>query len=272
MIEIFVMTSKREKWCCTLLEDLKAQASKVKCNIRVFHDAFENESYKSVQDFCNANENFYYYRTKENMGKLNFWIFNNLMYTFLDTLKFDYYIQIPDDVVLCENFINRSIDNVKGIIDICNFFTFNIHKSTYMTYQRELINGVEYWKNNWVDCCFVAKEKAIKGMKIKKPFRRIESKYKHRGSGVGHEFTEVLKEKGIMAYQRIYALMEHIGAFETAMHDAERAKTFYGVSLTLYDLKNYNKKMEFALLHNLEAKDKDYLFKKIHKLLKAGKI
>lgn len=269
MIEIFIMTSKRPIWCHTLLEDLKEQGKGYEYNVRVFHDNCGND-YSAVERFCQENKNFHYYKTKDHLKKEGFWLLHNLMYSFLDTLSFDYYIQLPDDIVLVDGFFRRAINLVQNDVDICNFFTFQIHAKIYTGQTVIKKNGVKMWANNWVDCCFVAKEKVMRGIEIERPDATRWIKNKRLGSGVAHSFIRFFQKKyGVQIYETVYSLIEHWGGFgDSAMHVPERKVCYYGQ----VPGKSYQKNMSYRLLGNLHENDKEYIYQKITKLVQNGKL
>jgi len=273
-IEIFVMTSKRARWCHTLLEDLKEQGSGFDYDVRIFHDNCGND-YSGVEQFCNENSNFHYYKTKEHLGKEGFWMLHNLMYTFLDTLheseKVDYFIQLPDDIVLVNDFFKRAITLVQNDVHLCNFFTFQIHKKIYQGAQTEITkNGVKMWANNWVDCCFVAKGEYMKGIRIDTPDLTRWLKNKRLGSGVAHSFIRAWRAKyDKTIYETVWALIEHWGGFgESAMHAPERKICYYGE----VPAKKYEKGLKYRLLGNLHPNDVDYIYDKVTKLVSENKL
>lgn len=270
MIEIFITTAKRGSWCLNLLHDLKEQGKGYEFNVRVIHDKSDSD-YSGVIKFCEENKNFYYGETEKTFGKIGFWYVNNMMYQLLDTLKYDYFIQLPDDIILVDNFFKRVLNLVKSEIDLCNFFTFNIHKQSFLNTQIQNINNVEMWQNNWVDCCFIAKPSVMKGFQIEETNPNRWLKRKYTGSGVAGSFIrEYNRRYDKQIYQTCYSLVEHIGAFKTAMHDYERSMAYYNEpQLEIFE---YKKNMGNKLLMNLHDSDKDYIENKINSLQKEGKI
>jgi len=245
MIEIFITTCKRPKWCLNLLNDIKQQGKGHEYNVRIYHDD-EGTDYSEIREFCKGNKNFHYYQTAKHFGKQNYWLLNNLIYTFAEQLEYDYIIQLPDDVVLVDNFFKRVTGLLNDKIKICNFFTTNLHLKSFLANRVEVHNGVEYWQNNLCDGCFISTKKIMDGLRIKQPVIN----FKNRGSGLAQVFINAINERGIKIYQTKYALMEHIGAYDSVMHSPERVKEIYG------DIKD---KEKHPLLFNLTEKDKKYI-------------
>lgn len=270
MIEIFITTSKRGLWCHTLLEDLKEQGKGYEYNVRVFHDNCGTD-YSAVERFCQENENFYFYETKEHLQKIRFWLLNNLMYSFLSQLEYDYFIQLPDDIVLVDGFFKRAINLVQGDLDICNFFTFNVHQESFKQHTILKKNNEKMWLNNWVDCCFIARPCVMYDFQIEKTNANRWMKRRYTGSGVAGSFIrEYNKRYNKQIYQTYYSLVEHLGAFKTSMHEPERSTLYYNEPQL--DKFVYKKNLGNKLLMHLADKDKDYIENKINELQKQGKI
>jgi hypothetical protein len=253
MVEIFVTTAKRPVWCLNLLHELEHE-SKRKYNVRVFHDYFTGDEYSEVVKFCQQRPNFFYYKTKLNFGRDRFYELNNLMYCFLETLKYDYFIQIVDDLTLVENFTERACNLVTSEINICNWGTVNVHVPTFFNLPKKVINGVEMVETNWVDCGFVALPEVMNGIRIGATHRHAA---RHRGSGVGQMFQKAYFEKfQRRIWQTKYALVQHLGIEVSAMHERERRYAYYG------DVKEQNDPLQM----HLSEQDKLYTEPKFLKL------
>ena len=234
MVEIFVTTAKRAVWCLNILHELEKE-SKGRYNVRVFHDAVHEDNYSEVVKFCNERSNFYYYKTKENFGRDGFHHLNNIMYTFLDQLKYDYFIQIVDDLTLVENFTERACNLVSSEIDICNWGTVNVHVNVgnLLSHKSKIINGVLMYESNWVDCGFVALPSVMKGFRV---YQTTQHRARHRGSGVANMFIKRYNDLfNKRIWQTRYALVQHLGIEVSAMHERERRHAYYGAVLTQDD-------------------------------------
>lgn len=256
MIEIFIPTHKRPEWCLNLIKEIEFESKNLKYNIRVFHDVCD-EDYSQVESYCKSKENLFYYKSLKPFGKNGFWELNNIMYSFLNTLECDYYIQLVDDLTLVKDFTQRAVNCVSGAIDCVNLGTSNVHLKTFMTQPIEIINGIEMWNNNWNDCGFVAKTKVIKNIRIEQPpIKRNNNPL--LGSGVAQEFIKAYNRiTGKRIYQVVYALYEHLGAVSTVMHRSDRKFLQYGDSYVIDPLRM-----------NLHKSDFEYCDKKFRILTK----
>jgi len=82
-----------------------------------------------------------------------------------------------------------------------------------------------------VDCIFIAKPEAIKGMRIE-PMDEHYMHQNYNGSGGAHSFIEYYNRRiGKKIHQMEYSLVEHIGYNTTAMHLPDRLEKFYGKNI-----------------------------------------
>jgi hypothetical protein len=254
-IEIFITTAKRPKWCLNMIKEVQRESKGFNYNIRVFHDN-DGSDYSKVKKYCAKSNNVFYYKTLEFGGKPNFWILHNMMYSVLDTLDYDYFILLVDDMTLVKDFTKRAVRLVNKTIDICNFCTVNVHITNMMSKGFRVINGVEMSQTNWWDCMCVARKKAMQGLRILKP---SEHRKKYAGSGVAQEFIRAYNNKsGKKIWQTRFALTEHLGIDNSAMHKRERRFNYYG------DVRTDNDPLRMAIA----PEDYEYTNTKFNKLWK----
>ena len=246
-IHTAITTHKRPEWCLRLLKQIKEQSYGLNVSVAVFHDLCEFD-YSKVEKFCKKN-GYVYLKSKEPFGKWQFYTFLNFTYLYADTIDFDYYISIPDDVILVPDFFNRAVACLCKNNPVVNFFTANIHATARKTDTTiKLKDGSLAWKNNWIDGCFVSTKKAMHRLFINEPaYTKIRRN--DRGTGIAVELGKEFMKRDIIVAQRVYALVEHIGHIETVMHDAERRKMLYG------ECRKENDPLQF----NLIKEDVDYV-------------
>ena len=171
-----ITTHKRPKWCLELLKQINNQNPQIR--VVVFHDK-DDCDYSQVVDYCKE-KNYTYLQSKENFGKWEFYKLNNFIYQYADSIDFDYFVQLPDDVILCNDFFSKSISLLenKGCL---NPLTLNFHKRRF-----ELQDKQGLTKCNWADCCFITHKKYIKGLRLSRP-SQSDSRLPNKGSGTGSE-------------------------------------------------------------------------------------
>ena len=254
--KIFITTAKRPFWCLNLLKELAR--NKGNFEVFVFHDKCGYD-YSKVENYCKRKKGFYYLRTKDNMGRDGFWALNNLMYSILDLLDYDVYIQLVDDITLVENFVERAVEYSKhfelvvpGIINVHNKDNKILHKP------KRIINGVDFYKTNWVDCSFIARREVMQGIRIE---NTVKHRAKHRGSGVGVMFRKAFYERGGKEiWTSFTSLSQHLGIEISAMHCRKRRSIYYG------DVNFEND----PLMKPIAEQDKEFINKKFLRLCKKG--
>jgi GT2 family glycosyltransferase len=223
---IIVITHKRPHYCAALLRQIEQQTGNFNAKVAVFHDKCDKD-YSQTQEICSKN-GWEYLVSAETFGKWGFWKLLNVIYAYQDNEKYDYFIQLPDDVILVDGFFDRLIGLIYDNKTCINFFTPNIYLKTYATMEKQLINGVEVWENGWLDSAFCTTKKIMKGFRIVQPMTSLLKK-EDKGSGCGSEQSKTYFNKSLRrSLQTVYSLCEHLGIDDTVMHGKTRAVDKYG--------------------------------------------
>lgn len=215
---IVITTHKRPEWCLNLLRQIQEQSPNVQ--VIVFHDKCDSD-YSEVRSFCKTNK-YDYFRSTENFGKWKYWQLKNLIYDYVRTLNYKYYVEIPDDVILVDNFYNR-VKSILQEVQCFNPFTVNVH-FYQRTYFKTLFNiaNVPMAKSDWMDCCFAARKSFMDDFSIEEP-AQFTCRNQLSGSGVAMMQTKKALELSGTIYQSFYSLLEHIG-IKSIMHSADYIK------------------------------------------------
>jgi len=215
---ISVITHKRPEWCLNLLSQIKAQGEGYNIKVVVFHDIC-NSDYSSVKDFIKEN-NWSYIQTAQNFGKWRFWELLNLIYTYCSSIEYDYFIQLPDDVKLIDDFFNKAICMPKQN-DVINFLTLKLHKRLFSNYEKTWLVPT-----GWSDNCFITGQGTVEKIRLNMPLN-TKNKSLNKGTGTGSEFSKQHKTTFLenKIYQTQKALVEHLGVKDlTVMHTSEMIK------------------------------------------------
>ena len=94
-----------------LMRQLSEQQTKHKFNIIIFDDNSEESVQNSISPV------HLYSINRETRGKKYFWQTINDIFTFLKFKNFDYFIQLQDDIVICDNFIDKAVESYEAIKD-----------------------------------------------------------------------------------------------------------------------------------------------------------
>lgn len=224
-VVVTVNTHKRPYECLRTLKQIHDSH-----NVAVFHDLCDSD-YSEVIKYC-QDRGWNFFRTKQHFGKWNFWLLHNIMYEWLDTQKFDYYVQLPDDFVLVEDFFNRAIDLVEKTDKVVNICTTEDRSHLE---NIEVIKGVKFIRIDWVDCAFISPSKHIKSLRLEQPKNSINKDEKW-GSGVGHSQSRVFLGNSIRSY---YSLVwsDRETTQQTTMHTNKKSdyETLFKFQLTKKD-------------------------------------
>jgi len=250
MIVICITTHKRPVWCLNLLKEIKKESKGLDYQVYVIHDKCDSD-YTKVENYCKKN-GYNYLRTNRNFGKIDFWKLHNIIYTILDRLEYDYFIQLVDDITIVKDFTRRAIEPLKHF-DVCKL---SLH---WIFYEKnnviKEINGIEYKAHDWIDCAYSARSDLLKGFRINKP---VFNRGKWGGSGVAHAFKLAYSAKtGQTMWGVNHSLWEHLGYIDSVMHDHRRRKAYYD-----------NPRLEKDPLRAyFLPEDRDYIEKKFKKLM-----
>ena len=154
-------------------------------------------------------------------GKKYYWKTINTLWKQARGQHFDYYIQLPDDVLLEGNFIKRAVQAWENIIDsrkIClNLFLdgHRIGKTCWTNFRPEIkeFNGYRYINTQWVDMAFISCKMFFEELQWSIspiPLHRWTNN-PELSSGVGQQISIRLHQKGWNLYQTTEKLIEHIG-------------------------------------------------------------
>lgn len=143
------------------------------------------------------------YFLHDHYGKQKYWALVNKV--FKHRAKAKYYIMLPDDDIICDNFFNRLINKWQGIINpnkITLMPSVNIDRKwfacwTFVTPKKE----GEVYNTGYVDMRFISESKffdELGEVKLVNPDRWAKDPL--LGSGVGSQISNTLHDKGHNMY------------------------------------------------------------------------
>lgn len=166
-------------------------------------------------------------------GKKNYWQTINALWQQVRESDFDYYIQIPDDVQLTQQFVKRAITAWDAIPDpnkICLNLLLDegrVGRTNWTNYWPEIIQGKgkRFLKTQWVDMIYMSKKSFFE--QLQWHIRPIpQSRWRKNpklSSGVGQQISHRLHQSGWHLYQTTEKLLEHIG--DQSIMNPEARKT-----------------------------------------------
>lgn len=226
-IMVIIPTYNRESMLLELLRNIKRESGAYDITVFIYDDNSE-ETYNRVIEFGIKNLKFKYVKFDYNHGKRKFWLLHRKMFEDIKPYPFDYIIQLPDDCLLVPDFFKKAVNYLtQAPIDALNIFTVQSHKRMYETqpYNKQIIKGVGYWCNGWLDCCFVAYRSFMDAIDYTMP-EIPETRWAinpNCGSAVGVTLSNWAKGKGQRILHLEKSLVIHKG-FESQMNPVYRKK------------------------------------------------
>jgi glycosyltransferase involved in cell wall biosynthesis len=204
-----IITSyNRKKNMLQLVKHIKRQGSEV--------IVFDDNS-----DFDSLDQSFI--KFERNYGKKLAYLKFQIIFKWLKTTDFDYYILIPDDIQIDSKFIMNSITTFKSIntsSKLLNLLTDNRLYSKQWT-QFEPIEKKGIVQTQWTDLCFITNKQVIDMIQIKDVSPERWTNNENLGSGVGGNLSRWLDSFGVCMYHPYNSIVKH-GKFESLMNTEER--------------------------------------------------
>lgn len=219
---IIITTYNRPEFLKKLLDDINLNKKDYKVLIAIFNDG-SNVEY-DLRGYDVKKIDIY-----PNMGKKRYFNVINKTFDFVKTVESKYFIYLPDDVRLVNNFFNetkRIYDSIDSRKKICLSILSDdrVHRENW-GYPKGIDLG-EFYKTQWNDLCFISEKKFFEELDYK--INDIPStrwvKNPNLSSGVGHQITDRLNKKRFFLYHTKKSMVFH-GDHESKMNYKERLKT-----------------------------------------------
>lgn len=218
---VIITTFNRPDMLTSLLKNIELEKKHYKIKTFIFNDG-SSKKYE-LSNFDVKELKFY-----PNRGKKKYWEIVNQTFNVIKAVKSRYYIYLPDDVILIENFFDEFIKiygSIKDTKKIClNVLTDSrINKPNWTNFKPETYG--EYVKTQWNDLCFGAPENFFKllNYEIKPiPMSRWD-KDSNLSSGVGQQISNRIYDLGFNMYHTKKSLVYH-GDHNSVMNENERKK------------------------------------------------
>ena len=168
----------------------------------------------------------------EHCGKRFYYNLINRLYNMVRCFDlgypFDYFIQVPDDIRLCDDFFNAAISQWEAITDpfkIClNLLNDGRVQPgwTLFNHQTKTFNGYNFIKTQWIDMCFISNRHYFEALcwqvkEVSQDWSADES----NSSGVGMQISRRLNSLRKSMYLVSRSLVAH-GNHASQMHPNHR--------------------------------------------------
>ena len=176
-------------------------------------------------DFKLINGNIKFFQFDKNYGKKLAWKKFKKIFDILKLTNCEYYIFLPDDVEVCDDFINKAVKLWDGIIDprkMCLSFS---HPDRCLKPNFTGIKAVDCGNvilSQWTDLMFICGKDFINEVEIEEiPLDRWVNN-ELLGSGVGSQISNKLVDKGFNLYNIKEPLVIHKGNEDSKMNPVLR--------------------------------------------------
>jgi FkbM family methyltransferase len=231
---VLITTYNRPDLLVRLLNDIRENSEDFDLELLIYNDGSSCD-YQVVLNFLRKHfrNKFHYIALSENGGKQGYWVLIDKLYKHCLRLKFDYAIQLPDDVSLVPGFFSRSIniydkidDDKKICLDILSS-PGRVGKSewTNQVVTTHHIGNIIIFKTGWVDMCFICTRKYFETLHFTiNPVNNRWVNKLNNSSGVGKQISTRLVKDGYSIYQVKNSLVIH-GSHDSVMHHDLRKKS-----------------------------------------------
>jgi len=233
-IKVIITTYERPTMLLNLLKSIrKNTSSNLDIHLMIFDDcsvADYSKVFNYLDKFYSNKANFF--KLNEHQGKKGYWKIINYAYSLLKNQKFNYVIQLPDDIRLDVDFFNKAKQLYNQIMDpnkvVLNLLTetSRMFKPMWTRYCPHLVKygNNEFVKTGWLDMCFIATQDFFKILKYEIPgVNEHFAKTKGKSSGVGMYISQTIFKSGASMYQVPKSLVFH-GKHKSQMHTELRKK------------------------------------------------
>ena len=219
---VIITTYNRPNMLYSLIENLFKEKGSYKIHIAVFNDG-------SSEKYDLTNYDVKHIRMYPNMGKQKYYVTFNSTFSYVKRINSKYFIYLPDDVGLVDDFFNKVKDKYELIPDqnkIClSILTDDRVKRKSWSNVLSQDFG-DYYKTQWNDLCFISEKKFFEVLNYK-----LEEIPKTRwvgnpnlSSGVGQQITDRLNKHNYGMFHTKSSMVIH-GDHESKMNKTERLKT-----------------------------------------------
>jgi len=211
---IVITTFNREIMLKKLLDDIIKNSSDLKIIIGIFDDC--SDKILDLTEYENR-LNIVYNRYSKNHGKKQYWKLISDTMNFCKNINSKYFIYLPDDVRLIDDFFNKAITKFNNISDnkkIClNLLIANSTKTTKFANWTgfEIVELEDVYKTQFNDLCFIAERNFFEALEfridaINPNLWEID---KNAGSGVGSNISKRLHNMGYSMFHVKKTLVIH---------------------------------------------------------------
>ena len=213
-IHIAIPTYNRPEFLLTLIKQIYEYRKDFNLSIFIYNDC-STEDYSDIEHFISKSNNviFEYKINEKNFGREFYSLTYNNIFNDIKDKNADYYIQIPDDVEIVDDFFNRAIKTIiQTKEEVINIFTIKklTRRFVKLKIKKVIIGNNEYWESGWIDGAYIAKKSFFEKIGYHIDIvNKSRWKNKNLGSGTCNQIVKKYKKRPI--YQLTKSLLIHKG-------------------------------------------------------------
>jgi len=216
---VLITTYNRPEMLYKLLDDIGNNKKDYKILVAVFDDGSTQKLDLTGRDVIKIG-------MYPNMGKKKYYVTYNATFSFVRTVNSKYFIYLPDDISLEDDFFDeakRLYESITSENKIClSILTDDRVNRSHWGYKEPKDLG-EILQTQWNDLCFICEKNFFELLNYRvnpiSPKRWINNP--NISSGVGHQITQRLNNSGKFLYHVKKSLVYH-GVHESKMNKNER--------------------------------------------------
>lgn len=222
MIIVSITTYNRPEMLLSLIKQLTEQPTKHSLVIYVYND-HSTVGYNLHDYVLNKKWTIFYQELEEHHGKEKYWkLVDKIFKSLKHWDKMEYYIHLQDDIVLCDNFIDRAVECFEKIIDPSKISLYlhdggkRLTEPCWTSFDPVTVvwENEEFHLTQWIDmCAFIVKKNFLSVLEYK--LEPIVVTNKEPSSGVGKQISKRLY-KNYHLYRK--PLVTH-GDHKSVMHE-----------------------------------------------------
>ena len=206
---VVITTYNRPEMLRLLLDDIAENSFGKRILVTIFDDGSNND-YAYLDEY-----DIKYVKYVKNNGKFNYWKMVGDTFKYCGEIRSKYYIYLPDDIRLKNDFFEDSVRIFEKIEDddkIClNLLMDETRRGRPNWTGFDPIEYDEYYKTQWNDMCFISNIEFFETLNFEMlPIDKSRwSRNKELGSGVGQQMSIRLLGSGKNMYHVISSMVTH---------------------------------------------------------------
>ena len=216
-IAICIPSYNRYEKICRLLNQFYNQDTKYTFIVVLLNDGSDDKRYDELEKRFNR---FIYIKNDKPNGKLNHWYCYNQMWNEIRKYNLHAVLQMDDDFILCNNFLNKIVDeffkqkNIDG-----NIMGISPHTYSFNKYSK----NESFWYNKtFVDGISLLDVDVLKYMNYQMIFPGINAGKRGTTAGTWHQINDTVKKMGGYYYRTEKSLVFHDGNNDSKLHGGLR--------------------------------------------------